>query len=673
MATITDQLATVTANLASIRTGIANLDSQIVAWQNSPGTLSASDQAMLDAIVASSAKVAIAANAVVPTGGGTPPVDDAAILAEVTDSSLAGIEKRLGPAAPAGMVLPDVWARPIVPTVGLARSNYSEGLGTQTAAQFDYGSTEANIIAVADDPLVITVSGANNGVGVYRPRIEESADGVVSEFPAVPWNGQTFPDPHTAGHVANYGMGDKLGRPIAIARGKINRYDVGFVLYDESRGGVAYIGTVGTQTAFAPWSGEQLPAGKIPLSLCLTSQNEFLLVGVHDRATGKGQIGVLCNWAGGDLQQKATGSAFPPDWATAHPGLMNTGVVTGMKILGWVDLPIKWPTNIDCVCSPGVNDRIEGPDGNASYLNIWDLSTQANRDAFVAKNGSWIATWAKACVTSKYESKAVMVDLTALVQGFKDQYFTTQALNDATAYVNPTRSWYEVYGDPVTGRVDDAAPSLWPYGFAFKPEWTPMVGAVIDVPTPTSLLMSERGEAEVAVGCADGMVRFFNFDGTPNGSLQLGPNITSLYHDKYKGAIRAGGFVAVSRVDRAVYRVSNFGPTGAVTLTLQDNRMLDPVAAGMGDTHGIEMPYIWVCDFTGKKVLEYRLGRLEFYGNQGSAVFGTGPTAVADQVAYAAAVAAGTTPLPPIHEEPEFGGSMDLPGKPFAGSDSNVN
>jgi len=73
MSQISDFAAKVNANFASIKAGIASLDAQIQAFQNSPGTLSAADQAALDAIVASSTALATAANAAV-----VPPVPPAA-------------------------------------------------------------------------------------------------------------------------------------------------------------------------------------------------------------------------------------------------------------------------------------------------------------------------------------------------------------------------------------------------------------------------------------------------------------------------------------------------------------------------------------------------------------------------------------------------------------------
>lgn len=76
MSTISDTIAAfsakVEANFATVKTGIAALDAQIQAFNNSPGTLSASDQAALDKIVADSAALAAAASVVVTPGGGGP-------------------------------------------------------------------------------------------------------------------------------------------------------------------------------------------------------------------------------------------------------------------------------------------------------------------------------------------------------------------------------------------------------------------------------------------------------------------------------------------------------------------------------------------------------------------------------------------------------------------------
>ena len=66
--------ATATA-LTNLAAGIANLDALIVQFQNSPGTLSAADQASLDSIQAASAALLSQAQAISTAAPGqTPPV-----------------------------------------------------------------------------------------------------------------------------------------------------------------------------------------------------------------------------------------------------------------------------------------------------------------------------------------------------------------------------------------------------------------------------------------------------------------------------------------------------------------------------------------------------------------------------------------------------------------------
>ncbi len=591
----------------------------------------------------------------IPPPAELPPPDDEDILAQVTDNTLSGVDLRLGATAPDGMSVPTVWERPQVPTTDVGegrpeRADYSEGLGVQVpaSARWDYSSSEANILHNSDIELVVapgaTVAqaGTEIGIGVIRLRTLEAADGVISEFPARAWNGwdSAIPDGHSLGFIGD--MREKLGRVIDIARAKINSYDIGFVLCDESRGGTGYVGTVGTQTGRTFW-GQALPAGKIPISIALSSKNEFLFIGVHDRATGKGQLLVYWMWAGMDLQDKAQpGHGFPPDFRFAHPGLLNSGTVTGMKLFGTFDLPVKWPTSIDCVCSPNTTgDRIENPEHNAAYLSEWDLSTQDGRDAFFAINGGWISTWGKMCVTSSYESLAVMIDFTPLFAGVRDQYFTTEEKYEETRYADPGPSWWAAYS------LSD--PMQFPWGVQSKPEWAPVIGLPFAVPTPKDMLMSEGGDAQVACACADGNVRFFNFDGTPNGSIQVGDNPVNISHDKY-GGIRAAGTVVTCRASRSVVILSGWGPSATVLFTLQDSVLIDPVAADVQDTHNISMRLITVCDRNGKSIRNYRVSNLSI--PQDGRNIAMGPDGLA---------------------EVERGGSFDIDGHPFALSDSNVN
>ena len=62
MSAITDFAAKMTANFATLKTEITGLNAKITAFNNSPGTLSAADQAALDGIQAQSDALVAAAN-----------------------------------------------------------------------------------------------------------------------------------------------------------------------------------------------------------------------------------------------------------------------------------------------------------------------------------------------------------------------------------------------------------------------------------------------------------------------------------------------------------------------------------------------------------------------------------------------------------------------------------
>jgi len=69
-------LTAISSTLDGIVTGIANLDALITAFQNSPGTLSATDQAALDGIQAAGKALLAKAQAIsvtAPTTGSAPP------------------------------------------------------------------------------------------------------------------------------------------------------------------------------------------------------------------------------------------------------------------------------------------------------------------------------------------------------------------------------------------------------------------------------------------------------------------------------------------------------------------------------------------------------------------------------------------------------------------------
>lgn len=615
---------------SALQAQIAALQAQIGAG----GQIDAATQALLDQVKAQS----LLNDDLVPDEVVTPPPpidpppdtgDDAAILAELTDNTAAGFNKRLGPTAPAGMVLPEVWERPQAVATDLGwrdgaayMGTFSDGLKVATTppdtgerARFDYGSTDLAIVFVPENPL--DVVGLKN-TGVARVRSEEHSNGSVQLAPVQPWNGNNGtidPDRDSMNHI-RYNMHEKLGTPIAIAYGKRNRYDVRPVLYGSDRG-QGFWGMVGTATAEPAWAGTGLPLDFIPLSIAVTSQNEFVLIGGHNKKTGKGQVGIYWLGAGQDLQ-RIQNKGFPFDWPVTYPGLMNSGMITFTKLFGFFDVPIKWPTNIDCVLSPGANSRIQGPDGNASYLNIWNLSTEAQRTAFLAQNDTWVSKWGKAIVTSKYEDKAVTIDLTPLIAGVRDQYFGSQAKFDQVVYQHPGQPWTS---------YDLNDPMVWPWGVEAKPEWAPTIVKEIPITKPNFMIMRQNADAAFATVSPDGFLRYYNWDGSANGQIYVGKNPVHMNHDKGTYGVdvqRANsGPIITCREDRTIVVLDTWGPSAKIILKIEDSKLEDPVAAESQDIHGAETRLISVADFNGKAVRNYRGAPLKLT-TQGGAVFGMG-------------------------------------------------
>lgn len=700
VASLTSQLASVNSQLVSLTTANGGLVNQAISLTNDKAGLVAqlaTVQASLDAanaaLSAAQAQVsslttqladcgsisadleadleALYAQLGLTDGGAVSTLDDTAIKAELEDNSLAGIDKRLGAKAPAGMVIPAVYQRPqTVVTPPGARYSYSQDLGAPMDP-FDYSSVDGNFLVKSDvvwngatstDPVYGNLQAdpaTAAGLDVWRLRTQFVADGLVSEFAT--W-GDTPAVPDRDANQAIQAFKSNFGHPITATRGKINRYDVGMGLADRGRGGPGGLFTLGTDTAHSYWE-QSLPVGFIPISLALSSQNEYAYVGGHNELTGKGQVLVYWMWAGTDLQNIADGKGFPFDFNRALPGLLSSGVITGMKLFAAIDLPIKYPTNIDIVCAPNTTgDRIEGPDGNAEYLSGEDFSTQAGRDSFVARNGGWVSKWGKAAVTSKYESKLVTLDFSTLYAGVFDQYFGSADNYAQTTYAVPPNFW---------SAFDLVDPTKFPWGIQVKPEWAPVIGTPIDLPSaPSYMKMSEHGDAQIAIATADGFVRFYNFDGTSNGSVKVGDNPVHLAHDKYPG-IRSGGLIVTCRASRSILILDSWGPGAKVSDTLVDGNLVDPVATEVGDTHNYDARLLIVCDMGGRQILVYR--NTDLHLNQTGATYGIGPL---DTNPF---LADGTTPNPNLNKalDPtikwENGGSYTTLGAPFGLTTSNVN
>jgi hypothetical protein len=563
----------------------------------------------------------------------------AAILSELSDFSEAGISRRLGPdydfyhPGAGDQDFPDIYLAPIKsppPEAGpdVKRLHYQIG-GPWTKEAGDFSSTQGQVIYVPDRKLAVDrkTQLPNDGIGVDRVTIIEMSNQVFTEKPEAPWWGGFRPEPtaKTWLQVA----GEKIGTPIAMARGQGGWANTGLIIFSSG-----FMGTAGTVTARGTDPSFTFPANKRPTAITITSKNQFALVTVVDTESMKGQVAVFVLTGGG---KKAP---FPHDWKDEYPGLPNVAIFSAIKLLGYIDLPgMTFPTKVSTADS-WTDGRMNGRDGNAGLLSEYDLSNQGDRTIFnTGSNLHYSPSAGYAVVISKYDGKAAFLDLQSLFSGMRTAYFTTEANFQKTRDM----------GD---------GPKKWPYTFEGDPALRPEVVKVVDVLEPTSVLASPNGGGTAAVASVDGTITFFNVGGLANegpasadqitvaSTIKVGRNPVCLAYQKY-----FAGFLAVCRGDREIDWVSSWGEKTSIARRLRDRRLIDPVFVETADTHGIEGPIMTVVDFKGKKIVNYRYGPLVF-ATQGGARFGMGPTG---------------------NDQIECGGTLELPGFPFAVSATNVN
>jgi hypothetical protein len=551
--------------------------------------------------------------------------DSASILRQITDYSLEGVNRRLGPGYEfyhekgPDQPFPEIWIPPVKEEKKGRR--YQIG-GPWTEGSGDYSSTQGQILYVPDE---------KDAVGVDRVTIIEWAHGGFSERPEPPWHGGFRPEP-TSSKWKEVAIDNTPGYPIAMARGMGGWSNCGVMIF--SSGLVATSGTVtakGTDPSF------QLPKTKIPTAVSVTNKSEFALVTVIDTEHMKGQVAVFA------LESTGKYNNFVHEWKEPYPGLPSVGLFTSIKLLGYIDLPgITYPTGVSAVGS-ATSPRLNGRSGNAGLFSEFDLADPGDRKNFhTGPNSSVVSKFGWAVVISKYDGKAAFIDLQPLFERVRDMYFTTEEKFQQTRNLGP-------------------APDQWPYPFEKDPTWTPKVIATLDQPEPVSVLASLGGgkQARAFVASQDGKIRIYSVGSLATeqpstkgsvkatGTILAGPNPICLAY--VKGS--KDTFIVVSRGDREIQWVRYAGNTGKIFRRMRDARLKDPVFAEMSDTHGIQTSLITVADFKGRQILNYRYSPVVF-ATQGGAVFGMGKDG---------------------KDEFECGGLLEFPGFPFCVSATNVN
>jgi len=556
-------------------------------------------------------------------GDSQPPrLDRSAIIKELTDFSLGGMSRRLGPDY--AFCHPDGPDEPfpkiyVAPTKDGPKGRRYQLGGPWTKDAMDYSSTQGQILYVPDD----------RGPGVDRVTILEWSNNAYSERPEPPWWGGFRPEPCTKDW--SQAMGGSPGAPISIVRGMGPWSNLGIAIFSSG-----WLGTAGTCTAKGDNPVFRFPPGKLLTAISITPRNQFALVTVSDTKQKKGQVAIFALEGCGRKR-------FLHDWNDPHPGLLSTGRFTRIKLLGYIDLPgMEFPTSV-CAVGDTTQVRLNGPDGHQGILSQFDLSLQSTRDRFFSgDNNGYVDRSGFAVVASKYEHKVVFIDLQPLFQRVREMYFTTEEKYRETRNSGP-------------------APRQWPCTFDVDPDWRPAVVKVLDHVSPTAVIATQSGKekARAFVASLDGTIGIYEVGGLASdlpalpdevrlaGNVQVGRNPVCITYEKGS----PNTFIVACRGDREIVWFNHAGTTATVIRRLRDDLLIDPVYVEKADTHGTDAAIITVADFRGRKILNYRYSEAVFATN-GGARFGIGPDG---------------------KDEFECGGVLEFPGSPYCISATNVN
>jgi len=571
-------------------------------------------------------------------------VDRTAYLREARAADRASLHRRFGPdfehyhkgkAEP----VPTVWKPPdkFSPLRARGAAGYTYQIGDRKAADTDGNAeTSGQVLYAADktdDPGVDRIN-----TWVYQRDVQGNFSFMLKPEPTA--HGGTHPEPGLLQQSWKQAGGGVFQGPVAVGRANSGFKVCGLVAFSSG-----LIGATGTVTSGYAYPCLQLPKSKVPTGVAITNSNEFALVTIWDTQAFAGQVAVIA------LESSATkGGGNPQEqWRKPHPGLWSWGILTGMKLLGFVDLPgMAAPTDLSV---SGNRRSVENSlNGKFTKLGAVDLSQQSVRDSFIkGENKEQPSSAGFAVVTSKYDRKAAFIDLEPLFQYYREMYFTTA----------------ENFGKTLT---QGPGPKEWPYAFEAEPRCKPRVISTLRLPgVPTAVHTSPFGGREKArafIATVEGKLLIYAVGGladeTPAspaeigcvGIVPVGRNPCSIAGVKADWEVRPAELIVACRGDREICFVALDGAMGAgkVTKRLKDSRLLDPVHLENTETAFVVTPMVTVCDFRGRKVVNYRYGPI--LPNIGPKIpIGMGPDGKA---------------------EFECGGWMDFPGFPFRVSSVNV-
>ncbi|WP_093107131.1 hypothetical protein [Variovorax sp. CF079] len=521
-----------------------------------------------------------------------------------------------------------------------------------------YSTNQAHVGFVADNTTL--------RMGVGDLQVSAIDHNTFAQAPQLPWQEAAAWD-GSAGRT-NYNVstykdaGLTTGEPVAVARcgGRTGFCATSLVAFNNG-----LIGTAGSNTANNRGS-VKLPANKVPTGMAITNTSEYALVTVWDTTALKGQVAVislagLCNNC--DPYNPAQNGSYDAwydwwhEWMGVYPGLPNMGNIAFMKVLGYIDLPgMNAPTEI-AVTTGFDQFQTALPEKYGEFMGqTYSPLTDAAKRASFSGSGSNANRYAKsgvAVVISKSEKKAAFIDLKPLFSYVNSVYFGT----GPTEFTN-------------LGQADNQ----WPYTFANKPQQTPTVITTVALDSkPTAVKTTIFGNVHRAwIATEEGSLRIYGLGNVPTGTtvtdvvekgrVAIGKNPTSLAISKIDPENKTieplnQQVLVASRGDRKIQwvRFAGDGNSGSVVRTLQDSRIVDPIAVEDADNFASDNMVLSIADYTGKVVSNYRYGSVVFAGGG------------------ACSASSGGCPVQPTGGmNMEFGGSFTMEGRPFTLRSANV-
>lgn len=508
----------------------------------------------------------------------------------------------------------------------------------------DYWSESGQVAYVPDDTATdpgldrIQTFAYYNNVFALSPRLD-----YASSAP--------HPEPQTKETNYKALLGYTPRFPVAMVRNYSMLQNEALVVYRDGLLAVA-----GTQTSRAgnerPYPGFLFPAHKVPTAIAVTSSNEFALVTIWDTQLQKGQLAVVA------LEGK-----YIPFHTWPYMAMPNQGSWSDLKLLGYVDLPMAAPSSV----AAASNGYWGGPSQtNNQVLSQINLADAGVRWGLLNGEPGWsgiIANKGYAIVASKMDNKAVILDLTPLFAYVRESYLSSA----------------ESYQQTISTR--GSGPGQWPATFAEKPSILPRIVWEKTIASPTAVLAGQRLDRwspdryKAYVAREDGTIHIVDtstlmarFDWervsalTDIGTIKVGRNPVSMCftrHLEYPLPLIPNGndgkpmradplnntFYVACRGDRELDAVVTFNGQANVYRKITDKRMNDPVAVSVTGRGYI----VTVADFSGKKILSFRVGSIVDRANR---VYGCGPE--------------GKDPY-------EFTGELSFGGNPFSVNSANVN